>query len=1474
MSIAVMSPPGETGDIKMEIDHPDSKQALTPPTSESTGKKGDDDDDSGSELSDLEPEEPVEESVPAQKVKQEEEEDQAIVPDHYYEGGKIPVFKPTMRQFRSFKDFIQRIDKYGMKSGIVKVIPPKEWRDALPQLDQQVKTIKVKNPITQEFHGTQGTYTQANIEKQRSYNLPQWKALCEESSNQPPAKRGERRRNQDKPSRAASTRTRSNAGSNNNIPKKRGPGRPRIHPEPASVDSADGEADEVTDDNKDAETPLTPTSPPLKATKARKEVLKGDAKQSVPKPKGRQPKAGQAKSVSSRRQHNRRDQADVVDEEAFKNFDYRIHNQEEWTTERVQELERLYWKSLNFSNPMYGADMPGSLFDDSTKDWNVAKLENLLDVLGQNVPGVNTAYLYLGMWKASFAWHLEDVDLYSINYIHFGAPKQWYSISQADARKFEAAMRTVWPNDSKNCDQFLRHKTYLISPEKLQQQHHIQVNRLVHHEGEFVITFPYGYHSGYNLGYNCAESVNFATDSWLDYGRIARKCNCEADSVWVDVREIERKLRGEPTPEYYEETDDDDDEDDEDEPTTLPTPPGSVKGKPKRSYKRKQESTGKDTKPRAKKLRLKIKAPSYEPCVLCPNDHKYEKLLPTDNGKQAHRRCALYTPETYISDEKGQETVRDISQIDKARLEMKCYYCRSKKGSVFQCSQKKCVRAYHATCAAQAGVLVDIGLVPVFGEDGTEYTDTGIDFRCKIHRGKRGKHVDGAVLEEVPLIRKTASKLPIGEVAQFQYLQGEIFAGVILENRKSEQTLLIELLPKGDRFEVEYKWLLVFDPVNSQLPMPSENAKPLPAELARKSRTTAEDPAVNEGPKPNELFCDSDAFRWEEFETRKAFRNPSQVQIDLSKPKKLWFYLGKTSTEAKAQYTGDLKIRQNDPSANFLESVRIASIAAAAAAAPLQRKSLSASYPSSANHNAANPSSVSYQSQYGNTQSNTQTKPPVAKDRPYNGKYAITDPIHPTYQYKPRIGYNVDNESLRNQRAFTQASSMQPQWHGYNSSAQQYPTYRAPQAPTATMTSTHSKIPQAFQGTPEYRPGSGTNGQFYPSSTHNFQRPAPYQPPQAHMQQPQQPNYTPSPQLPTRPQAYQTQCPPLKAPVANMMGSAVKSETPTLDETPFSRPSSGTQSPSAAGVPPTSSTIAPPAPETKGVSHLPIHEKYSYLHDAEKARPPVYQSPYAPEGGFTEAYLPAPAINPKSRPRGPSISEGYLMKRTVSQQEEVNRKLNEDKRKSYEESQARAKFHEQQQAQRRQSFGHDQNSSRSDNIQNSHYQQRPQHIPMSAVHQPQSSYQSPSQSYPSPYAPPNTYQSYNQYSPYSPQGLSHHSQPSSQYQKLQHYQQPPLPYNHHPPTYPSSGQSLVSPTGLQFQSPQDFQMQIQRDSQHHSPHGGGFDHFLKGVQSAADSQSGEGGWRGYNGSGQGSPLKNEMGGGGETLPVMREGSRY
>lgn len=61
---------------------------------------------------------------------------------------------------------------------------------------------------------------------------------------------------------------------------------------------------------------------------------------------------------------------------------------------------------------------------------NVSKLGSILDYVnddyGVSIDGVNTPYLYFGMWRSSFAWHTEDLDLYSINYLHFGEPKSWY----------------------------------------------------------------------------------------------------------------------------------------------------------------------------------------------------------------------------------------------------------------------------------------------------------------------------------------------------------------------------------------------------------------------------------------------------------------------------------------------------------------------------------------------------------------------------------------------------------------------------------------------------------------------------------------------------------------------------------------------------------------------------------------------------------------------------------------------------------------------------------------------------------------------------------------------------------------------------------------------------------------------------------------------------------------------------------------
>lgn len=39
----------------------------------------------------------------------------------------IPVFKPTMEEFQDFEGYMNRVECWGTRSGIVKVIPPKEW---------------------------------------------------------------------------------------------------------------------------------------------------------------------------------------------------------------------------------------------------------------------------------------------------------------------------------------------------------------------------------------------------------------------------------------------------------------------------------------------------------------------------------------------------------------------------------------------------------------------------------------------------------------------------------------------------------------------------------------------------------------------------------------------------------------------------------------------------------------------------------------------------------------------------------------------------------------------------------------------------------------------------------------------------------------------------------------------------------------------------------------------------------------------------------------------------------------------------------------------------------------------------------------------------------------------------------------------------------------------------------------------------
>lgn len=159
--------------------------------------------------------------------------------------------------------------------------------------------------------------------------------------------------------------------------------------------------------------------------------------------------------------------------------------------------------------------------------------------------GITTPYLYVGGYGTIFAWHTEDLDMNSINYMHYGATKLWYVISPADAKKFQTCLKNKYPEAFLECPQYFRHKTIVANPYELKKMlPNIRIHKVEQNQNEFVITFGTAYHQGFNFGFNVAESVNFATPQWLPEFPKFSYCKCHKDNLRIDPQTFCEALQG------------------------------------------------------------------------------------------------------------------------------------------------------------------------------------------------------------------------------------------------------------------------------------------------------------------------------------------------------------------------------------------------------------------------------------------------------------------------------------------------------------------------------------------------------------------------------------------------------------------------------------------------------------------------------------------------------------------------------------------------------------------------------------------------------------------------------------------------------------------------------------------------------------------------------------------------------------------
>ncbi|CAI0446292.1 unnamed protein product [Linum tenue] len=216
------------------------------------------------------------------------------------------------------------------------------------------------------------------------------------------------------------------------------------------------------------------------------------------------------------------------------------------------ETETLYWKAT-VDKPFsveYANDMPGSAFSVRKNsgregiivegmtvgetEWNmrgVARAKgSLLRFMKEEIPGVTSPMLYIAMMFSWFAWHVEDHDLHSLNYMHMGAGKTWYGVPKEAAVAFEEVVRVHGYGGEINplvTFAVLGEKTTVMSPEVFIRAG-VPCCRLVQNAGEFVVTFPRAYHSGFSHGFNCGEASNIATPEWL---RVAKDAAIRRASI-------------------------------------------------------------------------------------------------------------------------------------------------------------------------------------------------------------------------------------------------------------------------------------------------------------------------------------------------------------------------------------------------------------------------------------------------------------------------------------------------------------------------------------------------------------------------------------------------------------------------------------------------------------------------------------------------------------------------------------------------------------------------------------------------------------------------------------------------------------------------------------------------------------------------------------------------------------------------------
>lgn len=81
--------------------------------------------------------------------------------------------------------------------------------------------------------------------------------------------------------------------------------------------------------------------------------------------------------------------------------------------------------------------------------------------------GIQSPYTYIGMVFSTFGCHVEDSDMFSINFNHGDSDKLWYSIKPSGHADLDKLVEEIAPQLVNDFTRHIRHKRLMFPPSLL-----------------------------------------------------------------------------------------------------------------------------------------------------------------------------------------------------------------------------------------------------------------------------------------------------------------------------------------------------------------------------------------------------------------------------------------------------------------------------------------------------------------------------------------------------------------------------------------------------------------------------------------------------------------------------------------------------------------------------------------------------------------------------------------------------------------------------------------------------------------------------------------------------------------------------------------------------------------------------------------------------------------------------------------------